>query len=232
MRLGNGRVHLGDRVVTRVNDRSLRTDRGVMVRNRAGMDRHPPSSRRGPHGDGQRRHRHLARPLRGRRGVVGVRADGARGPGAPPSTTALLVVDEAVRRARVYVGMTRGREANDVWAVTPDHTTAVELLQDALARDLGRYPRHTTRAELPTRSATGTSTTAPTFTPGSSHPSSSAGSWRSVTSFAHGPRARVATGQAPVHDAAGRPGPSGRSGARPSSGAGGAEPAAGRTVRA
>jgi hypothetical protein len=60
---GSYRLHVGDAVATRRNDREMRTDRGLMVKNRDRWDARR-SPRRCPEGRRSHRHRPPSRRLR------------------------------------------------------------------------------------------------------------------------------------------------------------------------
>jgi hypothetical protein len=133
-RLGEEVICVGDQVVTRRNDRTLRTDRGHMVKNR---DRwtidtiHPDRSI----------------TLTGDTGTIRIPADYAAADlelGYAQTShatqgrtvdTALLLVDRATDHAGVYTPLTRGREGNHAYVVTEDNQSALDVLTQAVGRE-------------------------------------------------------------------------------------------------
>jgi conjugative relaxase-like TrwC/TraI family protein len=133
-RLASGEIlHVGDLVVTRRNERTLRTDAGVMVKNRA---------------------RWTVRAIGEDGGLLLAGADGTvRLPAVYVARTvdlgyaqtihaaqgrtvdhSILVVDGPIDGRAVYVGLTRGRQSNDAFVVTNGDRSARDVLGDALAR--------------------------------------------------------------------------------------------------
>ena len=151
---GPYRVHVGDEVVTRHNQRALRTNRGVMVHNRDSWTVTAIS------GDGV--------TVTGKTGSVtlpaGYVADhvelgyaqtthGAQG---RTVDTALFLLDGPVDVRGVYVPMTRGRATNEAFIVTTDDRDPVDVFADALTRDWIDWPAVVRRHQLnpePTRPA-------------------------------------------------------------------------------
>jgi ATP-dependent exoDNAse (exonuclease V) alpha subunit len=125
---------VGDEVVTRRNDRTLRTDRGVMVKNR-------------DHWTIETIHDDRSVTLTGRTGTVRapagyvvehVELGYAQTSHATQGRTvdvSLLVVDATTDSRGVYTPMTRGRNANHAHVAIDENHTAVDVLAQALARD-------------------------------------------------------------------------------------------------
>jgi hypothetical protein len=146
-RVGDVSLRVGDEVVTRRNDRRLRTDRGFMVKNR-------------DHWTITNIHRNGSITIAGRTGTIRLPADYvtqeielgyAQTSHASQGRTvdvALLLVDTPTDSRGVYTPMTRGREANQAYVVTEDNQTAADVLAQALARDWIDQPAHARRLQL------------------------------------------------------------------------------------
>lgn len=135
--LGDGlRVLVGDEVQTRVNDRTLRTDAGVTVKNRQRWEVEEIS----PDGSlavSSRDHgRVILPPHYVESSVTLAYASTAMAAQGRTVDQALLVVDGPIDAAGLYVPMTRGRERNDVWVVLDPTSSAdaIAVLSDALSR--------------------------------------------------------------------------------------------------
>jgi conjugative relaxase-like TrwC/TraI family protein len=138
---------VGDEVVTRRNDRRLRTDQGLMVKNR-------------DHWTITNIHRDGSITISGRTGTIRLPADYvtrdlelgyAQTSHASQGRTvdvALLLVETPADSRGVYTPMTRGREANLAYVVTEDNQTAIDVLSQALARDWIDQPAHARRLQL------------------------------------------------------------------------------------
>jgi hypothetical protein len=144
--LGGQRLLVGDDVVTRRNQRTLRTDRRAIVKNRDQWtieQIHPGG----------------AVTLTGRTGTVRVPAAYARyhlelgyartshATQGRTVDTALLLVDGATDARGLYTPMTRGRHANHAYVATAEGETAADVLTQAISRDWTDQPaitRHTT----------------------------------------------------------------------------------------
>ncbi len=128
------RLLVGDEVVTRHNQRSLRTDRGVMVKNRD----HWTIERIDPDG---------GVTVTGATGTVRLPADYTRqhlelGYAQTSHATqgrtvdrALLLIDGPIDSRSLYTPMTRGRHANHAYIITTQDETAANILTQALTRD-------------------------------------------------------------------------------------------------
>jgi hypothetical protein len=146
-RVGDVSVLVGDKVVTRRNDRRLRTDRGLMVKNR-------------DHWTIANIHRDGSITIAGRTGTIRLPADYvtrdlelgyAQTSHASQGRTvdvALLLVDTPTDIRGVYTPMTRGREANHAYVVTQDNQTPADVLTQALGRDSIDEPAHARRLQL------------------------------------------------------------------------------------
>ena len=147
LRVSDTSILVGDEVVTRRNDRTLRTDQRLMVKNR-------------DHWILTSIHRDRSVTLTGRTGVVQLPADYvtehlelgyAQTSHATQGRTVdvgLLLVDSPIDSRGVYTPMTRGREANHAYVVTEDHQTSLDVLTQALARDWIDQPAIARRMEL------------------------------------------------------------------------------------
>lgn len=146
-RLGDVSIRVGDEVVTRRNNRRLRTDRGLMVKNR-------------DHWTITNIHRNGSITIAGRTGTIRLPADYvtrdlelgyAQTSHASQGRTvdvALLLVDTPADSRGVYTPMTRAREANHAYVVTEDNQTALDVLAQTLARDWIDHPAVGRRLQL------------------------------------------------------------------------------------
>jgi ATP-dependent exoDNAse (exonuclease V) alpha subunit len=128
------RLLVGDEVVTRRNQRALRTDRGVMVKNR-------------DHWTIQHIHPDGAVTVTGPAGTVRLPADYTRehlelgyaqtshATQGRTVDTGLFLVDGPIEGRGLYTSMTRGRHANHAYVVTGQAETAANILTQALTRD-------------------------------------------------------------------------------------------------
>ena len=148
--VGGRRLLVGDEVVTRRNDRTLRTDRGVMVKNR-------------DHWTIEEIQTDKTLTLIGRTGTIQVPAGYAaehvelgyaqtsHATQGRTVDTALLLVDAPTDSRGVYTPMTRGRLGNHAYVAVDENHTAVDVLTQAVARDWIDQPATTKRLELETR---------------------------------------------------------------------------------
>jgi conjugative relaxase-like TrwC/TraI family protein len=147
LRVGDQRLLVGDEVVTRHNDRTLRTHLGIMVKNRNHW------TITGIHGDGSVT---VAGPTgRIRLPANYVASDLELGYAQTSHATqgrtvdiALLLVDGPTDSRGVYTPMTRGREANHAYIVSGDNETGLDLLTQAVTRDWVDQPAVARRDEL------------------------------------------------------------------------------------
>jgi hypothetical protein len=148
--VGERRVLVDDEVVTRRNDRTLRTDRGVMVKNR---DRWTIETI----------HDDRAVELTGRTGTIQLPAgyvsehvelgyaQTSHATQGRTVDTGLLLVDTPTDSRGIYTPMTRGRLGNHAYVVTDENRTAVDVLTQAIGRDWIDQPATTRRIELEVR---------------------------------------------------------------------------------
>lgn len=140
-------LHVGDLVATRHNERNLRTDRGLMVKNR-------------DHWEVAEAHRGGALTVSGRTGRVRLPADYVRAhvelayaetSHANQGRTvdrSLLLLDGPTDAAGIYVPMSRGRHSNDAFVVVTGEQSPVDVLAEAMARRWIDEPAVARRAEL------------------------------------------------------------------------------------
>ncbi|MCZ7533024.1 MAG: relaxase domain-containing protein [Acidimicrobiia bacterium] len=145
--VGDDSMLVGDEVVTRRNDRTLRTNRGQMVKNRD----HWTISSIHPDGDVT---------VDGRTGTIRLPAEYvaedlelgyAQTSHATQGRTvdvALLLIDTPTDSRGIYTPMTRGRDANHAYVVVDDNQTAVDVLTQAIGRDWIDQPAVARRAQL------------------------------------------------------------------------------------
>ncbi|MEX0791227.1 MAG: hypothetical protein WD178_10670 [Actinomycetota bacterium] len=147
LRVGETKMLVGDEVVTRRNDRTLRTDRGLMVKNR-------------DHWTIINIHRDRSVTITGRTGTIRlpveyVTEDLELGYAQTSHATqgrtvdvGLLLIDGPTDGRGVYTPMTRGREANHAYVVTDDNQTSLDVLTQALGREWIDQPAVARRLEL------------------------------------------------------------------------------------
>jgi ATP-dependent exoDNAse (exonuclease V) alpha subunit len=147
MRVGDARVLVGDEVVTRRNDRILRTDRGLMVKNR-------------DHWTVTEVHRDRSVTVTGRTGTIRLPVDyvaehlelgyaqTSHATQGRTVDTALLLIDTPTDSRGVYTPMTRGRDGNHAYVVVEDNQTAPDVLTQALTRDWIDQPAVVRKAQL------------------------------------------------------------------------------------
>ena len=147
LRAGDEQMLMGDEVVTRRNDRLLRTDRGLMVKNR-------------DHWTIETIHPDHSVTLTGRTGAVRLPgeyvaedlelgyAQTSHATQGRTVDTALLLLDTPTDSRGVYTPMTRGRESNHAYVVVDDNQTALDVLAQAITRDWIDQPAIVRRAQL------------------------------------------------------------------------------------
>ncbi|HZJ48508.1 MAG TPA: hypothetical protein VFD97_05680, partial [Acidimicrobiia bacterium] len=130
--------------------RTLRTDRGLMIKNR-------------DHWTIETIHPDHGATLTGRTGTIQLPTDYvaehvelgyAQTSHATQGRTvdvALLLVDTSTDSRGVYTPMTRGRNANHAYIVTDENQTAVDILTQAITRDWIDQPAITRRTQLEIR---------------------------------------------------------------------------------
>jgi conjugative relaxase-like TrwC/TraI family protein len=145
--VGDQKLLVGDEVVTRRNDRRLRTHLGIMVKNRS-------------HWTITNIHRNGSVTVTGPTGKIRLPADyviqnvelgyaqTSHATQGRTVDTSLLLVDGPTDSRGVYTPMTRGREANNVYVVTEDNQTGLDLLGLAVTRDWVDHPAIARRDQL------------------------------------------------------------------------------------
>jgi len=145
--VGDEWMLVGDEVVTRRNDRTLRTDQELMVKNR-------------DHWTITRIHRNHSVTLTGRTGTVRLPADyvaeklelgyaqTSHATQGRTVDTALLLVDTHTDNRGIYTPMTRGRDTNHAYVVTEENQTALDVLTQAITRDWIDQPAVVRRVQL------------------------------------------------------------------------------------
>jgi hypothetical protein len=140
----------GDEVVTRRNDRTLRTDQGLMIKNR-------------DHWTITRMHPNRSVTLTGRTGTIRLPADyvaeylelgyaqTSHATQGRTVDTALLLVDTHTDNRGIYTPMTRGRDVNHAYVVVEENQTALDVLTQAITRDWIDQPAVVRRIQLEDR---------------------------------------------------------------------------------
>jgi len=138
---------VGDEVVTRRNDRTLRTSQGLMVKNR-------------DHWTITTIHADHSLTVTGRTGTIQLPASyvaehaqlgyAQTGHATQGRTvdTALLLIDTPTDGRGIYTPMTRGRDSNHAYVVTEDNQTALDVLTRAVTRDWIDQPALTRQGQL------------------------------------------------------------------------------------
>jgi conjugative relaxase-like TrwC/TraI family protein len=144
---GAYRLHVGDVIATRHNDRTLRTDRNQMVKNR---DRWTITA---IHDDGRL-------TITGRTGGVTLPqeyvrehvelayAETSHSNQGRTVDRSFLLLDGATNAAGIYVPMTRGRLTNEAFVITHGGQTASDVITESLTRTWIDRPAVERRAEL------------------------------------------------------------------------------------
>ena len=147
LRLGDHFVLVGDEVVTRRNNRSLRTDRDLMVKNRdhwtvTAIHHDSSVTLDGPTGSIRAPADYVAEHLE-----LGYAQTSHANQGRTIDS-ALLFIDGPIDSRGLYTPMTRGRDANHAYVVTEDNQTPVDVLAHAVTRDWIDQPAIARRAQL------------------------------------------------------------------------------------
>jgi len=145
--VGEQKLLVGDEVVTRRNDRRLRTNLGIMVKNRSqwtitAIHRDGSVTVTGSTGEIRLPADYVARELE-----LGY-AQTSHATQGRTVDTSLLLVDGPTDSRGVYTPMTRGRDANHVYVVTEDNETGQDLLGLAVTRDWVDHPAIARRDRL------------------------------------------------------------------------------------
>jgi len=147
LRVGDERLLVGDEVVTRRNDRRLRTDQGLMVKNR-------------DHWTIANIHADRSVTLTGRTGTVRLPAEYAdedlelgyaqtsHATQGRTVDTALLLIDSYTDSRGIYTPMTRGRDSNHAYVVVEYNQIALDVLSQAITRDWIDQPAVARQAQL------------------------------------------------------------------------------------
>lgn len=147
LHVGEIRMLVGDEVVTRRNNRTLRSDQGFMVKNR-------------DHWTITEIHQDDSITIKGRTGTVRLPSDyvsndlelgyaqTSHATQGRTVDTALLLIDAPTDSRGVYTPMTRGRTANHAYVVVDDNQTALDVLTQAIARDWIDMPALARMAQL------------------------------------------------------------------------------------
>jgi ATP-dependent exoDNAse (exonuclease V) alpha subunit len=145
--VGDQKLFIGDEVVTRRNDRRLRTHLGIMVKNRShwtvtAIHRDGSVTVTGPTGKIRLPADYVARHVE-----LGY-AQTSHATQGRTVDIALLLVDGPTDSRGVYTPITRGREANHAYVVTQDNETGLDLLTQAVTRDWVDQPAVARRDQL------------------------------------------------------------------------------------
>jgi conjugative relaxase-like TrwC/TraI family protein len=147
LRIGDQKVLVGDEVVTRRNDRRLRTNLGIMVKNRChwtiiAIQRDGSVTLTGRAGRIRLPAEYVARDLE-----LGY-AQTSHATQGRTVDTSILLLDGPTDSRGIYTPMTRGRTANHAYVVTEDNETGVDLLGLAVTREWVDRPAIARRDQL------------------------------------------------------------------------------------
>jgi conjugative relaxase-like TrwC/TraI family protein len=147
VKIGDRILYEGDEVVTRRNNRTLRTDRGLMVKNR-------------DHWTIDQVHPDGTLTITGRTGTVTLSVDyvndhvelgyaqTSHASQGRTVDTALLLIDTPTDHRGVYTPMTRGRHANHTYVAVEHNQTGPDILVYAVSREWADQPANARRAQL------------------------------------------------------------------------------------
>jgi conjugative relaxase-like TrwC/TraI family protein len=141
------RVHIGDEIVTRENSRDLRTDRGVMVRNRAHWTVTDITGQGEVHAVGPDGAVTLPPDYMSRSVELGY-AQTVHGGQGRTVDHSLLVIDGPIDGRGLYVGLTRGAETNHAYVAVDGNRTGRSVLENAVSSDWADTPAIDIRAQL------------------------------------------------------------------------------------
>ena len=141
------RLHVGDKIVTRHNDRDLTTTRGRHVHNRDEWTITAVGRSGAVTVDGVNGRVVLPADYVGEHVELAYAQTSHAGQGRTVDH-ALLYVDGPTDTAGVYVPLTRGRATNNAYVVVRDNQTGVDVLEAALAQRWIDTPAHTRRQQL------------------------------------------------------------------------------------
>ncbi len=139
--------HVGDEIATRHNDRTLTTDRGEMVRNRAtwtidAIDPDGAVTATGRHGRVTLPTTYVAEHVELAYATTGMGAQGRT------VRSAITVLDGPTDVRNLYVPMTRGRQSNEAFITTTGEQSAVDVFAQCLTLDWIDQPAHIRETEL------------------------------------------------------------------------------------
>jgi conjugative relaxase-like TrwC/TraI family protein len=146
-RVGGVVMLVGDEVVTRRNDRTLRTSNDKMVKNRDRwtiIDIHPDGGLTVTGGTGTIR---LPAGYVAEHVQLGY-AQTSHATQGRTVDTALLLIDTPTDSRGLYTPMTRGRDSNHAYVVTEPNHTALDVLGDSVTRDWIDQPAFARRSQL------------------------------------------------------------------------------------
>ncbi|MGI8710755.1 MAG: AAA family ATPase, partial [Acidimicrobiales bacterium] len=148
VRLGASRAHVGDVVATRRNDRTLRTDRDRMVKNRDRWTietvlRDGGIAVTGASGRVTLPASYVAA------GVELAYAETSHATQGRTVDRSYLYLDGPTDTRGIYVPLTRGRTTNEAFVVLQDERTAAEVVADAVARTWDDQPATALRLDRP-----------------------------------------------------------------------------------
>jgi ATP-dependent exoDNAse (exonuclease V) alpha subunit len=134
LRVGEYSMLVGDEVVTRRNNRTLRTDQGLMVKNRdhwtiTAIDNDRSVTVTGRTGTIRLPAQYVAQHLE-----LGY-AQTSHATQGRTVDTALVLIDTPTDSRGVYTPMTRGRNANHAYVATEENQAAIDVLTQAATRD-------------------------------------------------------------------------------------------------
>jgi ATP-dependent exoDNAse (exonuclease V) alpha subunit len=152
LEVGDHSILVGDEVVTRRNDRTLRTDQGLIVKNRdcwsvVGIHDDRSITVTGHIGTIRLPEKYVAEHVQ-----LGYTQTSHATQGRTVDT-ALVLIDTPTDSRGVYTPMTRGRDANHAYVVVEEDQTALDVLIQALGRDWIDVPAVERRAQLDHRPA-------------------------------------------------------------------------------
>ncbi|MGH3650592.1 MAG: MobF family relaxase [Acidimicrobiia bacterium] len=147
LKAGGSLMFVGDEVVTRRNDRRLRTDRDLMVKNRdlwtiTDIHRDGSITAKGSTGSIRLPADYITQHLE-----LGYALTSHASQGRTVDVS-LLLVDSPTDSRGVYTPMTRGREANHAYVITEDNQAALAVLGEAISRDWIDQPAIARRNQL------------------------------------------------------------------------------------
>ncbi len=140
------RVHMGDEIVTRRNDRQILTDQGHMVRNRdtwtvTNINRGAITAT-GESGTVKLPESYVSQH------VELAYAQTSHATQGRTVDRSILVLDAPIDLRGLYVPFTRGRQTNDAYIAITANETAADIFRESMTRSWIDQPAHTRQAEL------------------------------------------------------------------------------------